>query len=90
MSQVEFALSLRMLHLRQELPNLSFDQCLDVLVKVVWKKSEPQSLSQAINDVYCLNCEQIVQSLTRLATSEAMTMPLSAYQELLGGNYEEE
>lgn len=83
-ASLEIALYLKLQTLREDLPLLSYELLVQVMESSVWKAGRPHHLSQLIDDIYQLECEDVVSALMALAQRECSLDTI-----YLGGNDEE-
>ena len=87
---ITYALMMRLNMLRRkELPHLSFQELMYVMVKGKWKSQVPVHSSVAVSDIMETTAEEIVTILTRLALVEGGRMDISEFNDLLGGSRNE-
>ncbi|MBQ7892265.1 MAG: hypothetical protein IJO78_05555 [Erysipelotrichaceae bacterium] len=87
---ITYALMMRLNMLRRkELPHLSFQELMYVMVKGKWKSQVPVHSSVAISDIMETTAEEIVTILTRFALVEGGRMDISEFNDLLGGSKNE-
>lgn len=88
--EITYALMMRLNMLRrEELPHLSFQELMYVMVKGKWKNNVPVHSSVAVHDIMETTAEEIVTILTRFALVEGGRTDISEYYDLIGGNKNE-
>lgn len=84
--QIQITLVLKLQQLqREQLPGLNYKNLEDVLMKLVWKRKQPKTLHEAVNDILSLTADQIVRFLSNQAIIEGSYQELSEFSDLLGG-----
>ena len=53
--------------------------------KLVWKRNQPKTLHEAVNDILSLSADQIVRFLSKQAIIEGYHQELSEFSDLIGG-----
>jgi len=82
--QLTIALRLNMIQ-RQSLPQLTYTQIEETLLKWKWKNRRPTSLHEAVNDVLSLSADEIVAYLSTQAVVEGQKKSISEFEDLIGG-----
>lgn len=82
--QLTIALRLNMIQ-RQSLPQLTYTQIEETLLKWKWKNRRPTSLNEAVNDVLSLSADEIVAYLSTQAVIEGQKKSISEFEDLIGG-----
>lgn len=82
--QIQLTIVLKLHQLqRQQYPNLTYDNLVDVLVDWKWKRSVPASLHEAVNDILSLNVDTVIQFMSKKAIIDGYRANLSDYNDLL-------
>ena len=84
--QIQLTLMLKLQQLqREQLPGLNYKNLEDVMLKLVWKRNQPKTLHEAVNDILSLSADQIVRFLSKQAIIEGYHQELSEFSDLIGG-----
>ena len=84
--QIQLTLMLKLQQLqREQLPGLNYKNLEDVMQKLVWKRNQPKTLDEAVNDILSLSADQIVRFLSKQAIIEGYHQELSEFSDLIGG-----
>ena len=84
--QIQLTLMLKLQQLqREQLPGLNYKNLDDVMQKLVWKRNQPKTLHEAVNDILSLSADQIVRFLSKQAFIEGYHQELSEFSDLIGG-----
>ena len=84
--QIQLTLMLKLQQLqREQLPGLNYKNLEDVMQKLVWKRNQPKTLHEAVNDILALSADQIVRFLSKQAIIEGYHQELSEFSDLIGG-----
>ena len=84
--QIQLTLMLKLQQLqREQLPGLNYKNLEDVMQKLVWKRNQPKTLHEAVNDILSLSADQIVRFLSKQAIIEGYRQELSEFSDLIGG-----
>ncbi len=84
--QLRLTMALKLGQLQREgLSQLSLKQVEETLLKWKWRKRQPSSLSEAVNDVLSLSGEEIVAFLSKQAIIEGQKCSISEFEDIIGG-----
>ena len=82
--QIQLTIVLKLNQLqRQQYPNLTYDNLVDVLVDLKWKRKTPASLHEAVNDILTLDADTVIQYMSKQAIIHGYRSDLSQYNDLL-------
>ena len=82
--QIQLTIVLKLNQLqRQQYPNLTYDNLVDVLVDLKWKRNVPTSLHEAVNDILTLDVDTVIQYMSKQAIIDGYRSDLSMYNDLL-------
>lgn len=82
--QLAMVLKLQMLQ-RDGLAQLSYQQLEHVMFGWMWRKGIPESLHEAIEDLFRLNADEVVVVLSKQAIIDGSKKNLSDYTDLIEG-----
>ncbi len=86
--QITIALQLQRLQ-RDALPNLTYENIVDTLKYLKWKKKKPKTLHEAVNDILSLSADEIVQLLSQRAIIDGFKSSFDDFEDLIGGKENE-
>ncbi|MBR5289377.1 MAG: hypothetical protein IKU28_00075 [Erysipelotrichaceae bacterium] len=82
--QIQLTIVLKLNQLqRLQYPNLTYDNLVDVLVDLKWKRKIPTSLHEAVNDILTLDADTVIQYMSKQAIIDGYRSVLSSYNDLL-------
>lgn len=70
---------------RDELSSLTYQHVESALIGLKWSFHQPQSMHEAIDDIFKLNANEVVQYLSSQAVILGAQMKLNDFQDLIGG-----
>lgn len=70
---------------RDELSSLTYQHVESALIGLKWSFHKPQSMHEAIDDIFKLNANEVVQYLSSQAVILGAQMKLNDFQDLIGG-----
>lgn len=73
---------------REELSSLTYQLVESALFGYVWMHNRPKSINEAIDDIFKLTANEVVQYLSSQAVIVGSQMKLHEFHDLLGGNNE--
>jgi len=84
--QLQLAIILKLSSLQKDgLSRLTYQQLYHVLMQWRWRKEKPQSLHQAVEDLFAITAEQVVIFLSKQALVDAQKQEISDFDDLIGG-----
>lgn len=73
---------------REELSSLTAEHVENALIGLKWSKHHPNTIHEAINDIFQLNANEVVQYLSSQAVIVGSQMKLNDFNDLIGGKKE--
>lgn len=86
---IKLAIALKTSQLkRDELSSLTYEHVENALMGMKWNLHRPSSVHEAIDDIFKLNANEVVQYLSSQAVIVGSQMKLNEFNDLLGGRKE--
>lgn len=86
---IKLAIALKTSQLkRDELSSLTYQHVESALMGLKWSLHKPQSVHEAIDDIFKLNANEVVQYLSSQAVIVGSQMKLNEFNDLIGGRKE--
>lgn len=86
---IKLAIALKTSQLkREELSSLTYEHVENALKGFVWFHKKPESVHEAVDDIFKINANEVVQYLTSQAVIVGSHMKLNEFNDLIGGGKE--
>lgn len=86
---IKLAIALKTSQLkREELSSLTYEHVESALLGLIWYNHAPNSVHEAVDDIFKLNANEVVQYLSSQAVIVGAQMKLNDFNDLIGGKKE--
>ena len=85
-SDIQIAIVIKTQELQRTVnPNIGYDQIVEMLINNVWKKKQPFTLHNAVNDILSISADKLVQHLSVKARKDGYRQSISDFYDVIGG-----
>lgn len=82
-TSVQLALVLKLSHARRTaVPSLTYDELEAIFNRLIWRHRKPESLNEAINDIFKLTSDQLVVYLAKITELESYQKKIDDYKDV--------